>query len=200
MIKTWHWLPDWCERIVVMRTHFAWPAQIGIAGSAVLVSFSFCMSAFRRNARNLLLLIIPLAVYSIFWFISAPDPRYFGSTMWIFAICPALVFAAEGLRIGLASTLASLGAAAIPISLLLWEFRWAWTYAEERLPTFTVMETRPVTNPHGVVLWMNPYGIQTYDSPLPSSWKPRPFLALLNPDKGIAGGFKYLKVENPPQP
>ena len=200
VIKTWHWFPGWCERIVAMRTHFAWPAQIGIAGSAVLVSFSFCVSAFRRNARNLLLLIIPLAVYSIFWFISAPDPRYFGSTMWIFAICPALVFAAEGLRIGLASTLASLGAAAIPISLLLWEFRWAWTYAEERLPAFAVMETRPVTNPHGVVVWMNPYGIQTYDSPLPSSWKPRPFLALLNPEKGIAGGFKYLKVENPPQP
>ena len=95
------------------------------------------MSAFRRNARNLLLLIIPLVVYSIFWFISAPDPRYFGSTMWIFAICPALTFAAGGLRMGLASTLASLGAAAIPISLLSWEFRWAWTYAEERLPTFT---------------------------------------------------------------
>ena len=57
-----------------------------------------------------------------------------------------------------------------------------------------------MTNPHGVVVWMNPDGIQTYDSPLPSSWKPRPFLALLNPEKGIAGGFKYLKVENPAQP
>ena len=104
------------------------------------------------------------------------------------------------MRVGLASSLAILGAAAIPISLLLWEFRQAWTYAEERLPEFSVVETNPVTNPHGVVLWMNPDGIQTYDSPLPSSWKPRPFLALLNPDKGIAGGFKYLKVENPAQP
>jgi hypothetical protein len=45
-------------------------------------------------------------------------------------------------------------------------------------------------------VWMNCFGIQTYDSPLPSSWKPRPFLALLNPDKGIAGGFKYAR---PPQ-
>ncbi|HEY5770625.1 MAG TPA: hypothetical protein VIS71_12340 [Terrimicrobium sp.] len=200
VIKTWRWLPGWCERIAAMRTHFAWPAQIGIAGSAVLVSFSFCVSAFRRKSHDLLLLVIPLAVYSTFWFISAPDPRYFGSTMWIFAICPALAFAAEGLRVGLASSLAILGAAAIPISLLLWEFRQAWTYAEERLPEFSVVETNPVTNPHGVVLWMNPDGIQTYDSPLPSSWKPRPFLALLNPDKGIAGGFKYLKVENPAQP
>ncbi len=35
---------------------------------------------------------------SVFWFISAPDPRYFGSTMWIFAICPALTFATGDLR------------------------------------------------------------------------------------------------------
>ena len=200
VIKTWQWLPGWCERVVAMKTHFAWPAQIGVAGSAVLVAFSFCMPAFRRNTRNLLFLIIPLVGCSIFWFITAPDPRYFGSTMWIFAICPALAFAAEGLRVGLASALATLGAAAIPISLLSWEYRWAWTYAEERLPEFRVLETRPMTNLHGVVVWMNPYDIQTYDSPLPSSWKPRPFLALLNPDRGIAGGFKYLKVENSPQP
>ena len=101
VIKTWQWLPGWCERVVAMKTHFAWPAQIGVAGSAVLVAFSLCMPALRRNTRNLLFLIIPLVGYSIFWFITAPDPRYFGSTMWIFAICPALAFAAEGLRIGL---------------------------------------------------------------------------------------------------
>ena len=142
VIKTWQWLPGWCERVVAMKTHFAWPAQIGVAGSAVLVAFSFCMPAFRRNTRNLLFLIIPLVGYSIFWFITAPDPRYFGSTMWIFAICPALAFAAEGLRVGLASALATLGAAAIPITLLSWEYRWAWTYAEERLPKFRVLETQ----------------------------------------------------------
>ena len=200
ILKTWRWFPGWCERVLAMKTHFAWPAQIGVAGSASLVAFAICTATLRRNTRSLLLLAIPLGVYSIFWFISAPDPRYFGSTMWMFAVCPALTFSASGLRMGLASTLASLGAAAIPIFFLASEFRWAWTYAEERLPAFNVVETRPLTNSHGVVLWMNPSGIQTYDSPLPSSWKPRPFLALLNPDKGIAGGFKYLKVENPPQP
>ena len=35
VIKTWRWLPGWCERVVAMKTHFAWPAQIGVAGSAV---------------------------------------------------------------------------------------------------------------------------------------------------------------------
>jgi hypothetical protein len=40
---------------------------------------------------------------------------------------------------------------------------------------------------------MNPDGFLTFDAPLPSSWKDRPFLALLDPQKGIAGGFKFLK-------
>jgi hypothetical protein len=192
ILKTWRWLPRWSERLLAMRTHFAWPAQVGLAGSAVLAAFALYAPALRRHTRSLVLLTIPLVLYTAFWFITAPDPRYFGSTMWIFAICPALTFAGSNLRLGLSSTLACLGVAAIPIFFLAWEFRWAWSYAEERLPTFTVVETRPVENPHGVVIWLNPNGIQTYDSPLPSSWKPRPFVAFLNPQKGIAGGFKYL--------
>jgi hypothetical protein len=193
ILKTWRWLPRWSERLLEMRTHFAWPGQVGLAGSAVLAAFALYAPSLRRHARSLVLLTIPLAFYTVFWFITAPDPRYFGSALWIFAICPALTFAGRDLRLGLSSTLACLGVAAIPIFFLAWEFRLAWTYAEERLPTFTVVETRPVRNDHGVMIWLNPYGIQTYDSPLPSSWKPRPFVALLDPQKGIAGGFKYLR-------
>jgi hypothetical protein len=93
--------------------------------------------------------------------------------------------------------LACFGAAAIPIFFLAWEYRWAWSYAEPRLPRYLTVETEPVTNQHGVAVWMNPDGFLTYDSPLPSSWKERPFLAPLDPEKGIAGGFKFLKTKGP---
>ena len=198
LLKTWKWLPRWSERLAAMSTHFAWPGQVGLAGSAVLAAFALWIPSLRRNARNLFVLIFPLAFYAVFWFVTAPDPRYFGSAMWVFALCPALTFAASDSRIGLSATLACLGATAIPIFFLAWEFRWAWTYAEKRLPTFPIMETRPVTNAHGVTIWLNPSGIQTYDSPLPSSWKPRPFVALLDPERGIAGGFKYLQSSKSP--
>jgi hypothetical protein len=176
-----------------MRTHFAWPGEVGLAGSAVLVAFALNAPSLRRPARRLVSLTIPLALYTAFWFITAPDPRYYGSAMWIFAICPALTLAGSDLRLGLSSTLACLGVAAIPICFLAWEFRCVWTYGEERLPTFRVTGTRPVENANGVFIWLNPDGIQTYDSPLPSSWKPRPFLALLDPERGISGGFKHLR-------
>jgi hypothetical protein len=197
VVKTWQWFSRWCERVSAMRTHFAWPAQIGVAGAASILAASLCIRVLRRRAWDLLLLVFPLVVYSVFWFISAPEPRYFGSTMWIFAICPALTFATGDRRIGRSTALACFGAAAIPISFLAWEYRWAWTYAEDRLPRYLTVETEPVTNQHGVVVWMNPGGLLTYDAPLPSSWKKRPFLALLDPDKGIAVGFKFLKPSPP---
>ena len=116
-----------------------------------------------------------------------------GPAMWIFAVCPALAFAGGGLRVGLASALATLIATAIPILLLAGEFSWSWSRPEPRLPEFRTMEIKAVTNQHGVELWVNPEGFQTYDAPLPSSWTTRPFLALLNPEKGLAGGFKFAK-------
>jgi hypothetical protein len=96
--------------------------------------------------------------------------------------------------VGLTSLIATLFAAAIPLSFLASEFHWSWSRAEPRLPEFRTMEIKVVTNQHGVELWVNPDGFQTYDAPLPSSWTTRPFLAPLNPGKGIRGGFKVCKA------
>ncbi|HEY5954013.1 MAG TPA: hypothetical protein VIT18_06590, partial [Terrimicrobiaceae bacterium] len=194
VVKTWQWFARWRERVSEMRTHFAWPAQVGAAGAALILAGSLYVPILRCQARGLFLLVFPLAVYSVFWFMTAPEPRYFGSTMWIFAICPALTFATGDQRIGRSSLLACLGGAAIPIILLASEYRWAWTYAEKRLPRYLIVEIQSVTNQHGVTIWMNPGGLLTYDAPLPSSWKKRPYLAYLDPGKGIAGGFKFHKT------
>jgi hypothetical protein len=192
-IRTWRWLPGWFERILAMPNQFIWPAQVGVAGSTALVAFGLFSSSLRRNIRNLLLLVIPLIAYMLFWFFTAPHVRYFGPAMWIFAVCPALAFAAGGARVGLTSTLAALLATAIPMLLLAKEFNWSWSRPEPRLPEFRTMELKIVTNQHGVELWVNPSGLQTYDAPLPSSNHERPFLALLHPEKGIGGGFKFAK-------
>jgi hypothetical protein len=192
-IRTWSWLPGWFERVLAMPHQFIWPAQVGLCGSAALLAFGVFTSSARRNVRNLSLLIIPLIAYVLFWFFTAPHVRYFGPAMWLFAVCPALAFAAGGARVGLASTLATLLATAIPMLLLVKEFSWSWSQPEPRLPEFRKMELKTVINQHGVELWVNPAGLQTYDAPLPSSNHERPFLALLHPEKGISGGFKFAK-------
>jgi len=197
-LRTWRWLPGWFERVLAMPNQFVWPAQVGIAGSTALVAFGLFVNSVRRNVLNLCALIIPLIAYMLFWFFTAPGVRYFGPAMWMLAVCPALAFVAGGMRVGLVSAVATFCGTAIPILFLAWEFRWSWVRPESHLPQYRVMETKSVTNHHGVELWVNPTGLQTYDAPLPSSNGDRPFLALLNPEKGIAGGFKFAKPQNLP--
>jgi hypothetical protein len=76
ILKTWRWLPPWSERLLDMRTHFAWPGQVGVAGSAVLIALALCGSTLRRHAHSLLVLTLPLLAYAAFWFITAPFQRF----------------------------------------------------------------------------------------------------------------------------
>ena len=193
----WHWLPNWYQRVAPeMTNRFTWPAQGGFAGLVVLAGFATFAKPLRKNLRDFLFLVAPILIYAIFWFITAPEPRYFGTTVWIFAMCPALTFIVRGPRLGLISSLANLSVSILPIFFSAWEFRWAWTRPEPRLPEVRVVETAPVASLHGVLVWVPAAGDRTFDSPLPSSQGPVPELALLNPTKGIAGGFKHMRIEN----
>ncbi len=196
-LQGWDWVSNWYRRVAPELTNrITWPAQSGFAGLVVLAGFAIFAKPLRKNFRNFLLLAAPLLIYAIFWFITAPEPRYFGTTVWLFAMCPALTFIAGGSRLGLFFSLANLSMSILPIFFSAWEFRWAWTRAEPRLPEVRMVETTPVTSRHGVLVWVPAEGDRTFDSPIPSSQSPVPELALLNPARGIAGGFKYVSIEN----
>ncbi len=197
-LSGWEWLRNWYQRVAPELTNrFTWPAQSGVASSVILATFAVFTGSLRRNVKGFLLLAAPLLVYAVFWFITAPEPRYFGATVWMFAMCPALTFIAGGPRVGLVSTLATLLISALPIFFATWEFRWSWAQSEPRLPGVKIVETIPVASTHGVVVWVPTDGDRTFDSPIPSSQGPVPELALLNPQKGIAGGFKCVNAEKP---
>ena len=195
-LTTWLWVPNWLSRIAPeLPNRFTWPAQTGLTGLTMLATFALFAPALRRNLGNLLLLVTPLLLYMMFWFLTAPEPRYFGPSIWIFALCPALTFIACGVRTGLVVSTANLCLNALPIFFAASEFHWSWSRPEPRLPLVKVVETAPVASNYGVMVWVPAKGDQTFDSPIPSSQGPVPGLALLNPEKGIAGGFKYLTVE-----
>jgi hypothetical protein len=200
-LKSWQWLPNWYQRVASELTNrFTWPAQNGLAGLIALSGFALFVNPLRKNFRDLLLLAAPLLIYAIFWFITAPEPRYFGTTVWMLAMCPALTFIAGGSRFGLIASLANLSVSILPISFSAWEFRWSWAQPEPRLPEVHVVETLPVASHHGVLVWVPREGDRTFDSPIPSSQGPVPGLAFLDPSRGIAGGFKYVSVENNDHP
>jgi hypothetical protein len=196
-LKTWKWLPHWWKRVLAATTHFAWPLQIGIAGSAaVALTAAVTGGTFRKKAFYLALLAAPVFLNVAVWFFTAPDPRYLGSSVWLFAICPALVFITES-RLGPLVSAANLCISTVPLFFLAWDFRWNWSYPEPRLPTFRTVELDWAQNNHGVTVWFPTKGDQTFDGPILSSKSPRPDLAYIDPKRGIGSGFKYLKVQDP---
>ncbi len=197
-LRTWRWLPGWIERAHSSINQLIWPAQVGLAGCVALAVAAAMERSLRGNFKNLLMLAAPLFVHSTFWFLTVPEPKYFALAAWFFAICPALVFLNQGPHIGFAASAANLCLNALPIVILLWDFRSSWLRPEARLPQLKLVETVAVANSHGVQIWIPVNGNQTFDSPLPSSQGPAPELALLDPQKGIAGGFKFRKPASAP--
>ena len=199
-LKTWKWLPDWWERVLGARTQFAWPLQVGLMGSATVALVAAVVGgALRKSAFGLALLVAPVFLNVAVWFSTAPDPRYLGSSLWLFAIAPALVFVGGSPQMGPLVGIANLCASAIPLFFLASDFRWNWSYPEPRLPTFKTVELSWAPSNHGVTVWFPVQGDQTFDGPIPSSKGPRPDLAYIDPERGMEGGFKYLKVKNPSQ-
>jgi hypothetical protein len=90
--------PEMVRKLLAVPNQFVWPAQVGVAGSAALAAFGLFVSSVRRNVLKLLVLAVPLLGYVPFWFFTAPDVRYFGPALWIFAVCPGLAFAGRGER------------------------------------------------------------------------------------------------------
>ena len=192
-LRTWSWLPGWIQRAHSSIDQIIWPAQVGLAGCVVLGAAAAMERSLCRNFKNLLILAGPLLFHSILWFLTIPEPRYFGLAAWLFAISPALAFLNHEARVGFAASAANLCLNALPIFYLLWEFHSSWARPEARLPQLKLVEMVAVSNSHGVQIWIPVSGNQTFDSPLPSGQGPAPALTLLDPQKGIAGGFKFLK-------
>jgi hypothetical protein len=196
-LRTWRWLPSWSQRIHSSIDQCVWSIQVGLVGSVALL-FAAAVGRLRGNLTILLLLATPLLVHSLFWFLTIPEPKFFLLAAWLFALGPALTFIDRGIQIGFVSGVANLFLHALPVILVLWEFRESWSKLGNLPAKLQVVETVAMTNPHGVQLWVPLHGQQTFDAPIPSGQAPVPELAFLNPEKGPAGGFKFLKVNSSP--
>ena len=109
-------------------------------------------------------------------------------------MCPALTFIAGGSRLGLASSLTNLSTGILPIFFSAWQFRWAWARAEPVADKSASFKQRP--SRVFMEFWSGfpPRAIERLIPRFPAQQGPVPELALLNPAKGIAGGFRYVSI------
>jgi hypothetical protein len=186
------WIPHWFARVVPNHYQFAWPVQVGIALAVALFLFQRNRFEILRAAGRNIILIVPLFSFAVLWFVTAPDPRYFGPLAWLFAIAPALVWISRRFADALIACGATLCLSAVPIACFSWENRWIWITRERILPRIPVVALEVSTNRHGVAVWYAKEGNRAFDAPLPSSWGFAPHLCLRDEERGLAGGFKHV--------
>ena len=92
VLRNWNWLGQWVLRFwrgpeVIM------PLLLTVAG--LLIAFSL---VFRREVQNVgkwFILVTPSILALVFWFLTAPAPRFAEATLWIFAanvlVCPFVI-------------------------------------------------------------------------------------------------------------
>jgi hypothetical protein len=187
------WIPHWFARLVSNQYQFAWPVQVGIAGMLALSLFEANRREIVNSLRRNMLLAAPLLGFTMVWFVTAPDARYFGPVAWLFAISPTLQWISRRFTQTLVACGSALCLCAVPIACFSWENRWIWITRERILPQIPVVELQVSTNRHGVAIWYAKEGNKSFDAPLPSSWGFKPHLCLLDPQKGFLGGFKHCE-------
>ena len=105
-LEGFSWVAPWMQRVAALDLQFAWPVAIGLIGFAAVLLLAWLKARLRRVAYFWMLLCAPLLLHTIFWISTAPEPRYFGSTPWLFAVAPLLALIAAQRSIAFVSVLA----------------------------------------------------------------------------------------------
>jgi len=186
------WVRPWMKRVASLDIQFAWPIGIGLVGSAAVLLFAWMEGRLRKGSYFLMLLSAPLLLHTIFWISTAPEPRYFGSTPWLFAASPILALIAAEQSFVFLSAIANLYLCAVPMAGLMLETRWAWASADERFPEIPRSNMAEYTNSFGLNYHAPIDGNQSFDNVLPCSNRRLHDVGLLDPAAGIAGGFRPI--------
>ena len=189
------WVTPWIKRVIAMDIQFNWPIGIGLVGSAALSLLAWMEIRLRKGSYFLMLLCAPLLLHTIFWILTAPEPRYFGSATWLFAVAPALGLVAADRSSVFLAAIANLYLCAVPMAGLFWETKWIWAAPDPRFPDIPQAELVELQNSFGLRYYVPTEGNQSFDSELPASNRSLADIALLDPAAGIAGGFRPMSEE-----
>jgi hypothetical protein len=189
-LEGFSWVASWMKRVVSLDLQFAWPIGIGFIGSATVLLLAWLEARLRRTAYFWMLLCAPLLLHTIFWISTAPEPRYFGSTPWLFAAAPLLCLIAAEQSIGSVSAITNLYLCAVPIAGLMVSTAWAWATPETKFPEIPRPRMAEHANTSGLLYYAPIEGNQSYDHMLPSSSGKLHRIELLDPAVGMAAGFR----------
>jgi hypothetical protein len=84
VLANWNWLAPWSARVLGDPLIFK-PLLAGIVG-LLMVLGRLLMQPLPFIDRRWFVLLVPSSVGLLFWFLTAPDPRFAQATLWVFAL------------------------------------------------------------------------------------------------------------------
>lgn len=198
-IHGWGWFLVWASRLPE-RFPFELLVPLGV------LFFALCLALIQRRrgvpARNSaalwLFLAVPCAAV-VFWFFTAPDPRFAGGAFWILAAA-ANAFLIERLLPRRRRLARGLVALLLAVTFYFGARSWPLIAPGPERGFYPVRQfpLRRVTTASGLVLFVPTEGDQCYDAPLPCTPYPNPNLRLIVP--GDLGGGFVLQGSTPVRP
>lgn len=85
-IGNWHWLKEWIIVNILHRLELILPILLIITGIILIIIFKNKLKEKATLSKYYWFFPVPLVFSIIYWFLSAPDPRFAGSTLWVLGI------------------------------------------------------------------------------------------------------------------
>jgi hypothetical protein len=175
------WLGLTLAAYALIRVLSARRIGVGLTGSAAVFLLAWLQARLRSVAYFWILLCAPLLLHAIFWISTAPEPRYFGSTPWLFAAAPFLSLIAAERSIAFVSALANLYLCAVPMAGLMASTAWVCATPEVKFPEISQPHMAEHANTSGLLYYAPVEGNQSFDHTLPSSSGKLHAIELLDP-------------------
>jgi hypothetical protein len=188
------WIEGWLGRIRSETVTVTGPLALGVC----FLVLALGVGLFRKTRLKEWLLLVPVIGGLVYWFLTAPDPRFAHALFFCFAIACALIFLAAAQRLASPRTFAIILCAVFALTyrgLARQAIRERATLAQisvdgwQPLPT-TRLIARTTTN--GLVILTPAKGDQCWDAPLPCTPYFRVDLRERVPGK-LASGFTVTR-------
>jgi hypothetical protein len=181
VLGNWEWLPPWAEANLKQHELLG-PLSITLSAGAMVLVRWLMRRPSGTKMRVLWAMLVPNAVFLIFWFLTAPNPRFFGGAAWVLAMATlALALAQYEGDISRTTTLSKgfTGAYLLLILLpILVDRGFTSAGRQDGFHAVPKIEVNTFEMKSGLILHVPKEGDQCWDTPLPCTPYPTANLGL----------------------
>jgi len=203
VLGSWAWFEPWFQSVVGRTIDVVFPLAVFLVCSALALVVP-CRLERNRFSRQCLLsgiILTPIWVALVFWFLTAPAPRFANASFMLLAVS-AIVSLLSNIQLNVSRrgmfTVICIIFVVANLNLLYWAFSHRWTVTHVSVDGWHKVNRVPLNEKvtsSGLRVYVPVSGDQCWDAPLPCTPYFHKGLRLRDPDN-VASGFTVRPLEN----